>query len=153
VGQSGKGGQGDWLSGNRHSQVVQNGFRTGNMGTVTESERTRLHHVALVVNDPDAAFAFYQDVLGLKPVDRPEGAQNPGSWFELGDGQVHLFQPQDPATNPPHFAIQVDDLVATVASIRAHGVTVYDVEHRPGFGYQAAILDPSGNLIELNQPD
>jgi len=28
-----------------------------------------LHHVALVVTDPDAALAFYRDVLGLSVVD------------------------------------------------------------------------------------
>jgi catechol 2,3-dioxygenase-like lactoylglutathione lyase family enzyme len=120
---------------------------------VTGSERTRLHHVAIAVADADAAFAFYRDVLGLRPVDRPDGGRNPGSWFQLGDGQVHLFQPADAAMNPPHFAIQVGDLAATVASIRERGVTVYDIEHTAGFGYQAVVVDPSGNVIELNQPD
>jgi predicted enzyme related to lactoylglutathione lyase len=55
--------------------------------------------------------------------------------------------------NPPHYAIEVDDLASTVESIRAHGHMVYDVEHRQGFGYQAAVVDPSGNVIELNQRD
>jgi catechol 2,3-dioxygenase-like lactoylglutathione lyase family enzyme len=120
---------------------------------MTEPERTRLHHVALAVGDADAAFAFYRDVLGLIPVDRPDGGRDPGSWFQLGDGQVHLFQPADAAMKPPHFAIEVRDLAATVASIRARGVTVYDIEHTAGFGYQASVVDPSGNVIGLNQPD
>ena len=68
-------------------------------------------------------------------------------------GQVHLFQPEDIAMNPPHFALQVDDLAATVARIRECGATVFEVEHDQGFGYQAFVFDPSGNLIELNQPD
>jgi catechol 2,3-dioxygenase-like lactoylglutathione lyase family enzyme len=123
------------------------------MGAVAEPRR--IHHVALAVDDADAAFAFYRDVLGLTPVDRPQGASEraDGSWFELGDGQVHLFQPGDAPVAPPHFAIEVRDLATTVAAIRSHGVTVYDVEHMQGFGYQALVLDPSGNLIELNQPD
>jgi glyoxylase I family protein len=112
-----------------------------------------IHHVALVVKDADAALAFYRDVLGLSVVDRPDGANSPGSWLQFGNGQVHLFQPADPAMNPPHFAIEVDDLSATVAAIRAQGHTVYDVEHRQGFGYQAVVVDPSGNVIELNQRD
>jgi catechol 2,3-dioxygenase-like lactoylglutathione lyase family enzyme len=115
----------------------------------------RIHHVALGVEDPDAAFAFYRDVLGLTPVDRPEGASEraDGSWFELGDGQLHLFRPGGARVAPPHFAIEVADLAATVTAIRSHGVTVYEGEHVQGFGYQAMVLDPSGNLIELNQPD
>jgi catechol 2,3-dioxygenase-like lactoylglutathione lyase family enzyme len=113
----------------------------------------RLHHVALVVKDADEALVFYRDVLGLRQIDRPDGARNPGSWLQLGDGQVHLFQPADPARNPPHFAIEVDDLAATTASLRRHGYTVYEQEHRQGFGYQASVIDPSGNVIELNQPE
>jgi catechol 2,3-dioxygenase-like lactoylglutathione lyase family enzyme len=123
------------------------------MRPVTDPGRMRLHHVALVVKDADEALAFYRDVLGLEQVDRPDGARNPGSWLQLSDGQVHLFQPPDPSRNPPHFAIEVDDLPATVASIREHGYTVYEQEHRQGFGYQASVVDPSGNVIELNQRD
>jgi catechol 2,3-dioxygenase-like lactoylglutathione lyase family enzyme len=114
-----------------------------------------IHHVALPVGDAAPPLAFYRDVLGLTPVDRPEGASEraDGSWFELGDGQVHLFRPGDAPVAPPPFAIEVHDLAATVAAIRSHGVTVYDGEHIHGFGYQAMVLDPSGNLIELNKPD
>jgi catechol 2,3-dioxygenase-like lactoylglutathione lyase family enzyme len=114
-----------------------------------------LHHVALVVNDPDAALVFYRDVLGLSVVDRPDGATNPGSWLQLGNGQIHLFQPADPAMSiPAHFAIEVDDLASTVEAIRANGHRVYDAEeHRQGFGYQAIVVDPSGNVVELNQKD
>jgi catechol 2,3-dioxygenase-like lactoylglutathione lyase family enzyme len=106
-----------------------------------------------VVKDPDAALAFYRDVLGLSVVDRPDGANSPGSWLQLENSQIHLFQPADPSINPPHFAIQVDDLASTVESIREHGHTVYDIAHTHGFGYQAAVVDPSGNVIELNQRD
>ena len=55
--------------------------------------------------------------------------------------------------DPPHFAIEVGDLASTVVSIRERGVTVYEIEHMAGFGYQAVVVDPSGNVIELNQPD
>ena len=112
-----------------------------------------IHHVALVVSDPEAALTFYRDVLGLPVVERPEGADSPGSWLQLDNAQIHLFQPADPAMNPPHFAIAVDDLASTVESIRQQGHTVYDIAHRQGFGYQAVVVDPSGNVIELNQRD
>lgn len=118
----------------------------------------RIHHVALAVNDPGVATEWYRDVLGLVPVDRPEGATADGAWFQLGDAQVHLFEPVEPQPGqrpvaPPHFAVEVADLAATVSELRLRGVTVYDGDHVQGFGYQAMVLDPSGNLIELNQPD
>jgi catechol 2,3-dioxygenase-like lactoylglutathione lyase family enzyme len=133
--------------------VLATSHKNGHYALMAEPGCRGIHHVALVVNDPDAALAFYRDVLGLSVVDRPDGANNPGSWLQLDNGQIHLFQPSDPAMNPPHFAIEVDDLASIVASIRDHGHTVYDQEHRPGFGYQAIVVDPSGNVIELNQRD
>lgn len=112
-----------------------------------------IHHVALVVQDSDTTLAFYRDVLGLTVIARPEGATNPGSWLQVGEEQIHLFQSENPRMDPPHFAIEVDDLASTVAAIRKYGHTVYEHEHRQGFGYQAAVVDPSGNVIELNQRD
>ena len=119
------------------------------------AERAELHHVALVVGDADEAHAFYRDVIGLTPIPRPEvGTPAPGSWLQLGDGrQLHLFAPADPSVNPPHFAIAVDDLAAKVGDIRSHGVTVYEIDHVQGLGHQAFVIDPSGNVIELNEPD
>jgi glyoxylase I family protein len=52
-----------------------------------------------------------------------------------------------------HFAIRVDDLEAAVADIRASGVTVNTIDHMQGAGHQAFLHDPSGNFIELNQPE
>jgi len=33
------------------------------------------------------------------------------------------------------------------------GVAAYEVQHTPGFGYQAVVVDPAVNMIELNQSD
>ena len=50
--------------------------------------------------------------------------------------------------------MQVGDLDAAVAAIEAHGVKVRKTGLTfPGAGYQAFVRDPSGNLIELNQPE
>jgi catechol-2,3-dioxygenase len=61
-----------WLNG------IDDGATTRSSGA---TKRESIHHVALVVNDSDAALAFYRDVLGLPVVDRPDGANNPGSWL------------------------------------------------------------------------
>jgi glyoxylase I family protein len=111
----------------------------------------RIHHVGIAVDDAEAAHIFYRDVLGLFPLERPDGAVADGSWLQLGDGQVHLLERNE--IIPPHFAIEVDDLAQTIAVIRAHGVDVDEAEHIPGFGHQAFVADPSGNVIELNQRD
>jgi catechol 2,3-dioxygenase-like lactoylglutathione lyase family enzyme len=47
--------------------------------------------------------------------------------------------------------MRVADIDAAVADIRGHGVRVSDPQ-TVGPGRQAFLRDPSGNLIELNQP-
>jgi catechol 2,3-dioxygenase-like lactoylglutathione lyase family enzyme len=111
-----------------------------------------IRHVAIVVDDAEKAFMFYRDVLGLTPVERPDFGALAGS-FEAGGEQLHIMQPENPAMNPPHFAIQVGDLASAVVAIREQGVTVYEVDHVPGAGDQAFLRDPAGNVIELNEPD
>jgi catechol 2,3-dioxygenase-like lactoylglutathione lyase family enzyme len=111
-----------------------------------------IHHVAICVRDSDEAVKFYTDVLGLTELDRPDFGFG-GHWLDAGGQQVHLMESPGERSGSDHFAIQVDDLEAAVADIRASGVTVNTVEHMRGAGYQAFLHDPSGNFIELNQPD
>ena len=111
-----------------------------------------IQHVALRVTDTVDAVAFYRDVLGMTVVPRPDPAPVPGAWLEAGGQQIHLIQDDGPI-GTPHFAITVEDLESTVAAIRARGVAVFEVDHLPGAGYQAFVQDPSGNAIELNQPE
>jgi predicted enzyme related to lactoylglutathione lyase len=50
------------------------------------------------------------------------------------------------------FVVEVEDLAATVARLRAAGVTFRnEIVTGPG-GSQILCLDPSGNVIELFQP-
>ena len=111
-----------------------------------------IQHVALRIADTADAVAFYRDVLGMTEVPRPDPAPAPGAWLDAGGQQIHLIQDEGPI-GTPHFAITVEDLASTMAAIRRRGVVVYEVDHLPGAGHQAFVQDPSGNLIELNQPE
>jgi glyoxylase I family protein len=64
-----------------------------------------------------------------------------------------LMEVAEPSANPGHFALRVDDLDSVVAEISAAGVRVDRILHISGAGQQAFLHDPSGNVIELNQPD
>jgi catechol 2,3-dioxygenase-like lactoylglutathione lyase family enzyme len=59
----------------------------------------------------------------------------------------------NPKTGSHHFAIRVDSVDEAVADLQAQGVEVHAVPHMVGAGKQAFLHDPSGNFIELNQPD
>jgi catechol 2,3-dioxygenase-like lactoylglutathione lyase family enzyme len=110
-----------------------------------------IHHVGLVVTDVDAARHFYLDRLGLSERDdRPDFGFG-GAWLQVGDQQVHLIEGREPAPGGGHFALAVDDLDSVVAQLRGAGVTVSDPVP-VGTGRQSFVRDPSGNVVELNQP-
>ena len=111
-----------------------------------------IHHVSLNVDDAEVGLAFYEDVLGLRRLDRPD-LGIPGFWLDALDFQIHLIEvPGHEAPEGQHFAFRVDDVDAARARLLDQGVAV----SKPspiGSGRQCFLHDPAGNLIELNQPD
>ena len=114
-----------------------------------------LHHVAVVAPDLRAAQAFYGELLGLSErTDRPGGGR-PGHWMDAGRQQIHIVLPGGP---DHHFALEVPDIDAAVAELRAKGIAVddpYGIGRTPrveGEAVQTIFTDPFGNRIELTQP-
>lgn len=113
-----------------------------------------VHHVNIQVADVAAARAFYGDALGLPEIERPDFDVD-GLWFQLGAQQLHIGAAHDHrGPDRQHFAVQVEDLDAAVATIESRGVAVRRAAQTlPGAGRQAFLRDPCGNLIEPNQPE
>lgn len=115
----------------------------------------RLHHVSLIIADGPRAAAFYEGVLGLKPLPRPD-LGFPGLWYALGEGpQLHLLvlPNPDPLAGRPdhggrdrHTALQVDNLPALEQRLNAAHIPF--TRSRSG---RPAIFcrDPDGNGWEL----
>jgi catechol 2,3-dioxygenase-like lactoylglutathione lyase family enzyme len=120
--------------------------------------------VRYIVNDLDAAIAFYSAHLGFVEVMHPSpqfamltrgdlrlvlsvpGGQAVGGGSTLPDGR----RPEPGGWN--RFAVEVADLAGTVEQLRRAGVRFRsDVIQGMG-GNQALVEDPSGNPIELFQP-
>jgi glyoxylase I family protein len=109
-----------------------------------------LHHVSINVDDVGAARDFYTGVLGLtERTDRPDFAFG-GAWLDAGGQQVHLIAGALPGSVGQHFALQVEDLDATVAELRGRGIEVSD-PGPVGTSRQSFLADPSGNTVELHQ--
>ncbi|MGA9276214.1 VOC family protein [Ilumatobacter sp.] len=112
-----------------------------------------VHHVSLNVTDAAEARRFYVDVLGLtERPDRPDFTFD-GSWLQAGDQQIHLLEVDDFV--PPvgqHFALRIGDIEAARAHLARHGVEVSEAKRVDDICLQAFFSDPTGNLIELNQP-
>jgi catechol 2,3-dioxygenase-like lactoylglutathione lyase family enzyme len=108
----------------------------------------KLHHASIRVSDFERSREFYEGLLGMKQVPRPD-LGFPGGWYGLGDGQLHLIQSAKlrPTIDPtePHFAIEVEDYEATKKTLGEKGVEFFEL------GPQLWILDPDGNVVELRR--
>jgi glyoxylase I family protein len=111
-----------------------------------------LHHVTVGVRDIAEARAFYVGALGCTEIERPDFGFD-GMWIDCGGTQLHFFVTEAPRPEREHFALAVRGIDGVVAGLEAQGVGVFVADPVPGAGRQAFLRDPSGNLIELNEPE
>ena len=119
--------------------------------------------VRYIVNDVDAAVAFYCQHLGFQEVMHPAPAF---AMLARGDLRLALSAPNSAGgggqampdgTMPTpggwnRFSLVVDDLAATVEALRKAGAHFRnDIVTGIG-GKQILLEDPSGNLVELFEP-
>ncbi|MHB8463385.1 MAG: VOC family protein [Acidimicrobiales bacterium] len=109
-------------------------------------------HVALPVASLEKSRDFYEDILGLAELPRPDFGF-PGAWLVLGANQLHLMElgPVTPDRRQ-HFAIQVTDAAAVATELEERGIAVSRSFDLPAAGKQVFISDPDGHQIEFNQP-
>jgi glyoxylase I family protein len=112
------------------------------------------HHAGFLVTDIDRAAEFYETVLGLQALPRPD-LGFPGRWYDLRNGhQLHLMSVAempghaDPPRHDRHIALNVPDTAAAEAQLQAMGLAVSYGSGRAG-APQLFIRDPDGNTIEL----
>jgi len=119
-------------------------------------------NVRYIVNDVDGAIPFYTEMLGFKLDMHPA----PGfASLSRGDLQLLLNRPgaggagqampdgQRPAPGGwNRIQVEVEDLEATVAKLKAAGARFRNEIVTGNGGKQILIEDPSGNPIELFQP-
>lgn len=114
-----------------------------------------LDHVQLAMpqGEEEKARAFYDRLLGLPEVPKPENLRaRGGCWFESGHLKVHLgVDPDFRPARKAHPAFVVDGLDALVQVLSSAGCHV--VEDEPLSGYNRRyVSDPFGNRIELIEP-
>lgn len=118
-----------------------------------------IHHVSLSVRDLDRSRAFYEGVLGLSTIPRPDLGGLGGIWYGAGEAEIHLIVPPEgaeigsppPANNPiaPHLAFAIEDWEKTRDALESQGLSVLAPNAETG---QMWVQDPDGYVIEFIVP-
>jgi catechol 2,3-dioxygenase-like lactoylglutathione lyase family enzyme len=120
--------------------------------------------VRYIVDDVDAALAFYCDRLGFHEVMHPAPSFALATRGDLrlalsapgrGPGGGGMPMPDGTLPSPGgwnRFSLEVDDLDATVDELSAAGVRFRNQIVDGVGGRQVLVEDPSGNPVELFQP-
>lgn len=120
-------------------------------------------HVAIRITDVERSKKFYENVIGLKTIPRPQ-IRVPGEWYGVGGNQLHLIQSKardgiDPLG--PHMAFEVEDFEAVKKALDEAGIPYLDgsrtnmvsvsPEAQRLLGQQLWVKDPDGNVVELRK--
>lgn len=129
----------------------------------------KINHLGIATKGIDEALKFWSDALGLENVHTEvvEGQKVKVAMLPLGESRVELLEPT--SDDSPiskflekrgggihHIAVEVDDIEATLAKLRAEGLELIDEKPRIGAeGCLVAFVHPrssGGVLLELVQP-
>jgi methylmalonyl-CoA epimerase len=129
---------------------------------------TEIDHVAIAVNDLEAAIEYYRDTFGCE-VEHREVVEKDGveeALLRVADSYIQLLTPvrddspvakylANKGEGLHHVGYRVADVGAALASVKEHGHRVIDEAPRPGSrGTTVAFVHPKtafGTLIELVQ--
>jgi methylmalonyl-CoA/ethylmalonyl-CoA epimerase len=134
--------------------------------TAAEQMFTEIDHVAIAVNDLEAAVKYYEDVFGAT-VDHREVVESDGveeALLKVAESYIQLLTPTrddspvakylaNKGEGLHHIGYRVKDCGAALEAIKAAGGRVIDEAPRPGSrGTTVAFVHPKaifGTLIEL----
>jgi len=128
----------------------------------------KIDHLAVVVEDLDAALNFWQGALGLplQHVEHNEGEQVDIAFLPLGESEIELIAPftddsgiakylakRGPGMH--HLCLEVDDINGMISQLKAKDIRLINEEPRTAAdGKKYAFIHPEstgGVLVELYQ--
>ena len=143
----------------RTSMVFLLGVLLGSALVSGRAEELRLagenyvNHVALAVDNFDEAFAFYTQKMGFREAFtvRDANGRPTLAYVQVSRNTFIELQPANANRQPGlnHFGLHVENLRATVATLKQRGVTVEEPRSRPDDSSVANATDPGGIRIEM----
>ncbi len=126
----------------------------------------KLHHIAVVIADLDAALNFWRDTLGLECAGAPKAISEEAvevAFLKLGNSQLELIQPTNEdsgvarylakrGSGMHHICLEVSDLDSKLQTLRDNGLELINEVARERDGRRYAFVHPEsacGVLLEL----
>jgi len=108
-------------------------------------------HVLLYTSEPEAVRAILRDVFGWEHVDNGNG------WliFALPPAELGVHPGEGPTFDAGvrhQLSLMCDDIVATVADLRARGIEIADEPVDEGYGITTTMTLPGGVEVVLYEP-
>jgi len=129
----------------------------------------RIDHIAIVVENLDAALAVYRDALGMTVTAVKEMPEQDVkmAFLPSGDSEIELLEPLHADSGIGkylarrgeglhHVCLEVDDIEATISDLKARGAQLIDETPKQGAHGKIAFIHPKGAhgvLVELIQRD
>jgi methylmalonyl-CoA/ethylmalonyl-CoA epimerase len=135
---------------------------------LSNPSETKIQHLGVAVGSINEAIGFWRDALGLELTD-VEVIEDQGvkvAMLPIGESRIELLEATGDETpvgkfiakrgpGIHHLCVEVNDINAKLAELKAHGVRLIDEQPRTGAGGAlVAFVHPSstgGVLIELTQ--
>ena len=125
----------------------------------------KINHIGIVVRDIQESLEVYEKALGL-PLEEIQGVPDQQvrvAFLPIGESNVELVQPTSDGTGIAkflekrgegihHICVEVEDIEAALARLKAHQVPLIDEVPRQGAHGRVAFVHPKGAhgvLIEL----
>ena len=126
----------------------------------------KVNHIAIVVSDLEESLRFWVDALGLKlaHTEHVDSQAVDVAFLPVGDSKIELLKPTDDESGVArylekrgpgmhHLCFEVDDIAATLTSLKAVGVQlINEVPVVGSDGRKFAFIHPksaNGVLVEL----
>lgn len=130
----------------------------------------KVDHIGIAVRDLDETLKFYEDILGIRCVNKEEVEEQKVkvAFLPLGDTEIELLESTDKdgpiakyidkkGEGMQHIAYRVDDIETSIKELKEKGIILIDEKPRYGAGgAKIAFLHPKstfGVLVELCERD
>ncbi|MBP6069177.1 MAG: methylmalonyl-CoA epimerase [Anaerolineaceae bacterium] len=127
----------------------------------------KINHVAIVVQNIDAALSFWEQTFGLEldHVEEVPSQKSKVAFLPLGESEIELVQPttsdsglanflEKRGEGMHHICIEVEDIDAALAELKSKGVRLINEIPEELPGRKMAFIHPkaaNGVLVELYQ--